>query len=64
MELLFEKINGTNKLLDYAALKDSLLQELSSYCQEAEVLILNKFPIAITSQAPLDLVILKVKTNT
>jgi hypothetical protein len=62
MQLLFEKINGTNMQLDYVALKDSLLLELSHHCQMAEVLILNKFPLAISSQVSLDLVLfLRVK---
>jgi hypothetical protein len=62
MEISFEKINGTHPLLDYNVLKDSFIHELTGYCQEAEVLILNKFPVAISAQAPLDIVIfLKVK---
>lgn len=57
MDLKFTKINGTNSFLNYDLLKESLLHELQIDCDEAEVLILNNFPIPVLSQATLDLII-------
>lgn len=57
MELSFTKINGTNPFLDYNVLRESILNELSSDCIKAEVLILNKFPVSVLNQSTLDFVI-------
>jgi hypothetical protein len=57
MELSFSKINGTNPLLNYNALKESCIRELQGDCDKAEVLILNHFPVPVLNQASLDLVI-------
>ena len=45
MKLKFNKINGTNADLDYDALKESIIKKLSATCKEAEVIILNNFPV-------------------
>lgn len=57
MDLKFTKINGTNSFLNYDLLKESLLHELQIDCDEAEVLILNNFPVPVLSQATLDFII-------
>lgn len=58
MELKFSKINGTNANLDYESLKVSIVKKLAPTCMEAEVIILNNFPVAISAQATLDFIIL------
>jgi hypothetical protein len=57
MELSFSKINGTNSFLNYDLFRESIIQELKIDCDKAEVLILNKFPVPIISQATLDFII-------
>lgn len=64
MELLFTKINGTNFSLDYEKLKQSIYDEFKDTCNKVEVFVLNNFPLAINSQASLDLLIfLKVHAS-
>jgi hypothetical protein len=58
MELKFSKINGTNADLDYESLKASIINKLSPTCKEAEVIILNNFPVAISAQTTLDFIVL------
>ena len=58
MKFNLSKINGTNSDLDYNALKESIFQKLSLTCKEAEVIILNNFPVSISSQVSVDLIIL------
>ena len=58
MELKFSKINGTNADLDYDALKESVIEKLSATCKEAEVIILNNFPVAVSAQASIDFIVL------
>jgi hypothetical protein len=57
MELNLNKINGTNSFLNYDLFKESILSELNIDCDEAEVLILNNFPVPVLSQATLDFII-------
>lgn len=64
MELLFTKINGSNFSLDYEKLKQSIYDEFKDTCNKVEVFVLNNFPLAINSQASLDLIIfLKVHAS-
>ena len=58
MKLKFNKINGTNADLDYDALKESIIKKLSATCKEAEVIILNNFPVSVSSQANVDFIVL------
>jgi len=58
MELKFSKINGTNPHLDYEDFERSVKAALEPSCKEAEVFILNRFPIAVTAQATIDFIIL------
>lgn len=65
MELKLNKINGTNSFLNYDLLKESFIRELQNECDEAEVLILNNFPVPVLSQATLDIIIfLKIPIHT
>lgn len=57
MDLSFTKINGTNPFLDYETLKNSIIDEIGNDCDEAEVLILNHFPVPVLNQAILDFII-------
>ncbi len=58
MELSFSKINGTNADLNYEALKESIIEKLSATCKEAEVIILNNFPVSVSAQASVDFIVL------
>lgn len=58
MKLKFNKINGTNANLDYDVLKESIIKKLSATCKEAEVIILNRFPVAISAQTSIDFIVL------
>ena len=58
MELQFSKVNGTNADLDYETLKASIINKLAPTCKEAEVIILNNFPIAVSAQASIDFILL------
>jgi hypothetical protein len=58
MELKFSKINGTNADLNYELLKDSIINKLAPTCKEAEVIILNNFPVAVSAQATIDCILL------
>ncbi len=58
MILHFSKINGTNTNLDYDALKESVVEKLSQTCREAEVIILNNFPIAVSPEVTIDFIFL------
>jgi hypothetical protein len=58
MKLKFSKINGTNADLDYESLKASIINKLTPTCKEAEVIILNNFPVSISAQSSLDFIFL------
>jgi hypothetical protein len=58
MEFKFSKINGTNRHLNYGDLEKNIIDKLSATCTEAEAIILNKFPVSVTPQADLDLLML------
>jgi hypothetical protein len=58
MKLNLTKINGTNADLDYDALKQSIIEKLSATCKEAEVIILNNFPVSVSAQASVDFIVL------
>lgn len=45
MELRVSKINGTNNHLDYEKLVDSLKSKLEPICSQAELVVLNRFPV-------------------
>ncbi len=40
-----------NANLNYDVLKESIIEKLGETCKEAEVIILNNFPVSISSQA-------------
>lgn len=58
MDLSLSKINGTNADLNYEALKDSIIEKLHKTCKEAEVIILNNFPVSVSSQTTIDFIVL------
>ncbi|MEP0599462.1 UvrD-helicase domain-containing protein, partial [Nonlabens ulvanivorans] len=58
MELNFSKINGSNVHLDYDTLEASIRSKLQSTCKEAEIIVLNKFPVAVSAQATIDFIVL------
>ncbi|MFV1449149.1 hypothetical protein VBZ51_08375 [Maribacter sp. HS] len=58
MDLSLSKINGTNADLNYEALKDSIIEKLHNTCKEAEVIVLNNFPVSVSSQTTIDFIIL------
>ena len=58
MNLKFSKINGTNADLNYEVLKASIINKLAQTCKEAEVIILNNFPVAVSAQATIDFILL------
>lgn len=58
MELTFSKINGTNKHINYNVLEESIKSRLEDSCKKAEVIILNNFPVAVSSQSNIDVLIL------
>ena len=57
MKLKFNKINGTNADLNYDTLKESIIEKLSATCKEVEVIILNNFPVSVSSQASVDFIV-------
>lgn len=58
MELSFEKINGTNKSLNYDRLKETLIEKISPTCRKAEIYIFNNFPVAVSSFYNADIIII------
>jgi hypothetical protein len=62
MSFNFTKINGTNSKLDYDYFKTSISKELGFSANEVEVLVLNTFPVPVSSKNSLDL-LLFVKNN-
>lgn len=58
MELSVHKINGTSAHLDYNLLINSIKSKLKITCNKAELIVLNKFPIAISAQSSIDFIIL------
>ena len=58
MELSTSKINGTNTVLNYDLFYSQLREQLSPTCKKAEVIILNNFPVAVSSQGTIDFIIL------
>lgn len=58
MELRVSKINGTNDHLDYAILINSLKSKLEPTCRQAELIILNRFPVAVSTKSSIDFIIL------
>lgn len=58
MKLKFNKINGTNTDLNYDTLKESIIEKLSATCKEVEVIILNNFPVSVSSQASVDFIVI------
>ena len=58
MELNFSKINGTNAHLNYDTLRESIIEKLSPTCNNAEVIILNNFPVPVSAQSTIDFIIL------
>lgn len=58
MKLKFDKINGTNADLNYDTLKESIIEKLSATCKEVEVIILNNFPVSVSSQASVDFIVI------
>ncbi|WP_288955335.1 AAA family ATPase [uncultured Polaribacter sp.] len=58
MELKFSKINGTNADLNYDLLKASIINKLAPTCNEAEVIILNSFPVAVSAQVTIGFILL------
>ncbi|WP_282018179.1 hypothetical protein [Salegentibacter mishustinae] len=64
MDLKFTKINGTNGHLDYDSLIESVKLKLAPTCKEAELIILNNFPVPVLAQASIDfLIFLNIKKN-
>lgn len=58
MDFKFSKINGSNNHLNYDALKESIIEKLNPTCKEAEVIILNRFPVAVSALTTIDFIIL------
>lgn len=57
MDLKFTKFNGTHGLLDYEAFRKSVDEKLQSTCYEAELIVLNNFPVAVSPHNSIDLLI-------
>lgn len=58
MELQFISIGGQHKNLDYQDIEDSLRKIFGKTCKEATVIIINRFPILVTSGIPLDFILI------
>ncbi|MCY2687569.1 hypothetical protein [Salinimicrobium sp. TH3] len=58
MDFKLHKINGTNLSLDYRALSESIKEKLAPTCKKAEAVILNNFPVAVSSQSTIDFIVL------
>lgn len=58
MELKFISIGGQHKSLDYQDIENSLRKILGKTCKEATVIIINRFPILVTSGIPLDFILI------
>lgn len=58
MEFNFSKINGTNADLNYDTFKESVIEKLNETCKEAEVIVLNNFPVSVSSQTSIDFIVL------
>lgn len=58
MKLKLSKINGTNQNLDYDLLEKSFINKLELSSYEAEVVILNNFPMPVSTKSNVDIIIL------
>lgn len=57
------EVNGKNKFLNYDKFEIDIRNELSVTCKDAKVFILNNFPIAISSEANIDLLLIIAVQN-
>lgn len=64
MDLSLTKINGTHRKVDYNYLKNSIITILGQNAKDFEILILNAFPIAVSTKNNLDLLIFLKNRNT
>jgi hypothetical protein len=64
MDLTLTKINGTHRKVDYNYLKNSIISILGQNAKDFEILILNAFPIAVSTKNNLDLLIFIKNRNT
>lgn len=58
MQFTLHKINGINPYIDYEELEQSFITKLQKTCSEAEVFVLNNFPVAVSPQVNIDFVII------
>ena len=56
-------INGKSPYVDYNAFEVSVKEILGSYCKNAKIFLLNNFPIVISTQIKIDLLLIIVIEN-
>ncbi|WP_017732745.1 UvrD-helicase domain-containing protein [Nafulsella turpanensis] len=52
------KINGEHPKLDYKKLEDSFRQNFGRTCSEATIIIMNNFPVMVTSETDIDFIVI------
>lgn len=57
MEFNYSKINGTHPLINYDDLIGSIQRKLSKTVKRADLILLNEFPVAVTSKSDIDLIL-------
>ena len=51
-------INGKSPYVDYNVFEVSVKEILGSYCKNAKIFLLNNFPIVISTQIKIDLLLI------
>lgn len=57
MSIEFTPINGKHPLIDYNQLENEILNSLQKTCSEAKVYIFNKFPVCLSPEVNIDIML-------
>ena len=57
MEFNYSKVNGTHPSINYEVLIDSIQKKLSKTVKRADLILLNEFPVAVSSKSDIDLIL-------
>lgn len=63
MSVNFIKVNGESPKLDYPGMESSLNNLFSRYCKDADVFILNGFPVLVSPHTDIDFVVIIAVKN-
>lgn len=57
MEFNYSKVNGTHPSINYEVFIDSIQKKLSKTVKRADLILLNEFPVAVSSKSDIDLIL-------